>query len=271
MSTCSIFFLKIIQIGTKERYLFTKINAKISRKAQTQKRGKANMNLKQQAGIEAAKFVKDGMIVGLGTGSTAYYMVEELGRRMREEGLNIIGVTTSNATKEQAEKLGIPLKSIDDVVEVDLTIDGADEISTDFQGIKGGGAALLFEKIVATYSKETIWIVDESKLVENLGDFPLPVEVIPYGSQQLLRLFEAKDFHPVLRKTADGETLKTDSGHFIIDLHLQTIEQPEILADYLDNLVGVVEHGLFLNLVSKVVVGSENGVKILDTPHAPKA
>ncbi len=104
------------------------------------------MNLKQQAGIEAAKFVKDGMIVGLGTGSTAYYMVEELGRRMREEGLNIIGVTTSNATKEQAEKLGIPLKSIDDVVEVDLTIDGADEISTDFQGIKGGGAGLTIRK-----------------------------------------------------------------------------------------------------------------------------
>ena len=110
------------------------------------------MNLKQLAGIEAAKFVKDGMIVGLGTGSTAYYMVEEIGRRMREEGLRITGVTTSNATKEQAEKLGIPLKSIDEVPVVDLTIDGADEISADFQGIKGGGAALLFEKIVATKS-----------------------------------------------------------------------------------------------------------------------
>ena len=122
------------------------------------------MNLKQAAGIEAAKFVKDGMIVGLGTGSTAYYMVEEIGRRMREEGLNITGVTTSNATKEQAEKLGIPLKSIDEVPVVDLTIDGADEISKAFQGIKGGGAALLFEKIVATYSKQVIWIVDESKL-----------------------------------------------------------------------------------------------------------
>lgn len=136
------------------------------------------MNLKQLAGIEAAKFVKDGMIVGLGTGSTAYYMVEEIGRRMREEGLRITGVTTSNATKEQAEKLGIPLKSIDEVPVVDLTIDGADEISADFQGIKGGGAALLFEKIVATYSKETIWIVDSSKLVDKLGKFPLPVEVI---------------------------------------------------------------------------------------------
>ena len=222
------------------------------------------MNLKQLAGIEAAKFVKDGMIVGLGTGSTAYYMVEEIGRRMREEGLRITGVTTSNATKEQAEKLGIPLKSIDEVPVVDLTIDGADEISADFQGIKGGGAALLFEKIVATYSKETIWIVDSSKLVHKLGKFPLPVEVIPYGSQQLLRIFDEKGFQPVLRTDENGEVLTTDSGHYIIDLHLEVIEQPESLATYLDELVGVVEHGLFLNMVSKVVVGSEKGVEILD-------
>ena len=213
------------------------------------------MNLKQLAGIEAAKFVKDGMIVGLGTGSTAYYMVEEIGRRMREEGLRITGVTTSNATKEQAEKLGIPLKSIDEVPVVDLTID---------QGIKGGGAALLFEKIVATYSKETIWIVDSSKLVHKLGKFPLPVEVIPYGSQQLLRIFDEKGFQPVLRTDENGEVLTTDGGHYIIDLHLEVIEQPESLATYLDELVGVVEHGLFLNMVSKVVVGSEKGVEILD-------
>ena len=204
------------------------------------------------------------MIVGLGTGSTAYYMVEEIGRRMREEGLRITGVTTSNATKEQAEKLGIPLKSIDEVPVVDLTIDGADEISADFQGIKGGGAALLFEKIVATYSKETIWIVDSSKLVHKLGKFPLPVEVIPYGSQQLLRIFDEKGFQPVLRTDENGEVLTTDSGHYIIDLHLEVIEQPESLATYLDELVGVVEHGLFLNMVSKVVVGSEKGVEILD-------
>lgn len=222
------------------------------------------MNLKQLAGIEAAKFVKDGMIVGLGTGSTAYYMVEEIDRRMREEGLRITGVTTSNATKEQAEKLGIPLKSIDEVPVVDLTIDGADEISADFQGIKGGGAALLFEKIVATYSKETIWIVDSSKLVDKLGKFPLPVEVIPYGSQQLLHIFEEKGFQPVLRTDENGEVLTTDGGHYIIDLHLEVIEQPESLATYLDELVGVVEHGLFLNMVSKVVVGSEKGVEILD-------
>ncbi|OTP10846.1 ribose-5-phosphate isomerase A [Enterococcus sp. 10A9_DIV0425] len=225
------------------------------------------MNLKQAAGIKAAGFVKDRMIVGLGTGSTAYYMVEEIGRRMREEGLQITGVTTSNATKEQAESLGIPLKSIDEVSMVDLTIDGADEISSDFHGIKGGGAALLFEKIVATYSKETIWIVDESKLVKQLGRFPLPVEVIPYGSQQLMRIFKERNYHPVLRTTLTGDVLKTDSGHYIIDLHLNKIEEPEKLAAYLDQLVGVVEHGLFLHMVSKVVVGSENGVRLLDSPH----
>lgn len=224
------------------------------------------MNLKQLVGIKAAEFVEDGMIVGLGTGSTAYYMVEEIGRRMREEGLKITGVTTSSGTKAQAEGLGIPLKSIDEVPVVDLTIDGADEISAEFQGIKGGGAALLFEKIVASYSKQTIWIVDGSKMVDQLGRFPLPVEVIPYGSKQLMRLFEEKNYQPVLRQTETGEPVVTDSGHYIIDLHLEQIEDPEKLATYLDQLVGVVEHGLFLNMVSKVVVASENGVSVLDTP-----
>ena len=139
------------------------------------------MNLKELVGIEAAKFVKDGMTVGLGTGSTAYYLVKELGRRVNEEGLKITGVVTSSKTEQQAKELGIPLKAIDDVESVDLTIDGTDEISDDFQGIKGGGAALLFEKVVATYSKDCIWIVDESKMVNKLGNFPLPVEVVPFA------------------------------------------------------------------------------------------
>lgn len=215
------------------------------------------MNLKQMAGIEAAKYVEDGMIVGLGTGSTAKFMVDEIGRRIKEEGLSIIGVTTSKETERQALALGIPLKGIDEVPYVDLTIDGADEISEDFQGIKGGGAALLFEKIVATYSKKCIWIVDESKLVKKLGKFPLPVEVVPYGSQQLVQLFEGKGYAPVLRTTPDGEVLVTDGGHYIIDLHLKEIDDPITLGAYLDQLVGVVEHGLFLQIVSTVIVGGE--------------
>lgn len=222
------------------------------------------MNLKEMVGIEAAKFVEDGMIVGLGTGSTAYYMVEEIGRRVKEEGLNITGVTTSNATKKQAEELGIPLKSVDEVPYIDLTIDGADEVDSKFRGIKGGGAALLFEKIVATYSKACIWIVDESKMVDTLGAFPLPVEVIPYGHQRLLDIFEERGYHPVLRKTPEGQTLVTDGGHNIIDLHLKAISNPESLAKELDETVGVVEHGLFIGLTSKVIVGYPDGPKIIE-------
>ena len=181
------------------------------------------MNLKELVGVEAAKFVKDGMVVGLGTGSTAYYLVKELGRRVNEEGLKITGVVTSSKTEEQAKELGIPLKAIDDVESVDITIDGADEISDDFQGIKGGGAALLFEKVVATYSKDCIWIVDESKMVPKLGAFPLPVEVVPFGSRNVFRLFESKGYNPTWRMNDENERLITDGGHYIIDLHLEAV------------------------------------------------
>lgn len=220
------------------------------------------MDLKQMVGEKAAEFVKEGMVVGLGTGSTAYYMVEALGRRVKE-GLNIIGVTTSKRTQEQAEALGIPLRSVDEIDRIDITIDGADEISRDYQGIKGGGAAHLFEKIVADNSDKVIWIVDETKMVEQLGAFPLPIEVIPYGSQQLYRLFEKKGYHPVVRNEANGEVLVTDAGHYIIDLHLEKIEQPHELAEWLDGLTGVVEHGLFLDCVNMIIVGRESGVEII--------
>ncbi|MDU5333873.1 ribose-5-phosphate isomerase RpiA [Enterococcus sp.] len=224
------------------------------------------MNLKELVGIEAAKFVKDGMVVGLGTGSTAYYLVKELGRRVNEEGLKITGVVTSSKTEEQAKELGIPLKAIDDVESVDLTIDGADEISDDFQGIKGGGAALLFEKVVATYSKDCIWIVDESKMVSKLGKFPLPVEVVPFGSHNVFRLFEAKGYNPTWRMTDSNELLTTDGGHHIIDLHLEVIEDPRALAAELDTCVGVVEHGLFIDMISRAIVGTPEGPKILEVP-----
>ncbi|MBU5359934.1 ribose-5-phosphate isomerase RpiA [Enterococcus raffinosus] len=224
------------------------------------------MNLKELVGIEAAKFVKDGMTVGLGTGSTAYYLVKELGRRVNEEGLKITGVVTSSKTEEQAKELGIPLKAIDDVESVDLTIDGADEISDDFQGVKGGGAALLFEKVVATYSKDCIWIVDESKMVNKLGNFPLPVEVVPFGSHNVFRLFESKGYKPTWRMTDSNELLTTDGGHYIIDLHLEVIEDPHALAAELDTCVGVVEHGLFIDMISRVIVGKPDGPQILEVP-----
>jgi len=219
--------------------------------------------LKKLVGVKSAQYVKSGDIVGLGTGSTAYFMVEELGRRMKQEGLEILGVTTSNGTTKQAQELGIPLKSIDEVSHVDILIDGADEISADFQGTKGGGAALLFEKIVASYAKEIIWIVDSSKMVEKLGKFPLPVEVIRYGSAQLFHLFEEKGYHPAFRMNG-GEKLITDDGNYIIDLHLQIIHQPLELAKELDATTGVVEHGLFTDMVQRVIVGTEAGVEILE-------
>lgn len=220
--------------------------------------------LKKLVGEKSVEWIKDGMIVGLGTGSTVKFMVDALGKRVQEEGLNIIGVTTSNRTAEQARSLNIPLKSVDEVDHIDLTIDGADEISADFQGIKGGGAALLFEKIVATNSKQVMWIVDESKLSQQLGSFPLPVEVIPYGSQKVFERFEAKGLNPTFRKNADGSMLRTDSQNYIIDLHLKEIADPHTLADYLIKQVGVVEHGLFLDMVNTVIVGRQDGPEVLE-------
>ena len=221
------------------------------------------VNLKEQVGIKAAEFVKDGMIVGLGTGSTAYYFVAELGRRIKEEGLKITAVTTSSVTYEQAEGLGIPLKAIDDVEVVDLTVDGADEVDPALNGIKGGGGALLMEKIVATNSKDCIWIVDESKQVETLGAFKLPVEVVQYGAENLFRHFEKKGYSPAYREK-DGQRFVTDQGNYIIDLDLKVIPDAEALAEELDRTVGVVDHGLFLGMVSKVIVGTPEGPKIIN-------
>ena len=220
------------------------------------------VNLKEQVGIKAAEFVTDGMIVGLGTGSTAYYFVAELGRRIKEEDLQITAVTTSSVTYEQAEGLGIPLKAIDDVEVVDLTVDGADEVDPALNGIKGGGGALLMEKIVATNSKDCIWIVDESKQVETLGAFKLPVEVVQYGAENLFRHFEKKGYSPAYREK-DGQRFVTDQGNFIIDLDLKVIPDVEALAEELDRTVGVVDHGLFLGMVSKVIVGTPEGPKII--------
>jgi len=221
-------------------------------------------NLKQEAAIKAAEFVKDGMIVGLGTGSTTAFFVQELGRRMKEESLQITGVTTSSQTSQLAQSLNIPLKDIDQVGKIDLTIDGADEVDSQLNGIKGGGAALLMEKIVATYSTDYMWIIDESKLSECLGAFKLPVEVIPYGSDQLFKQFEKQGYTPSYRTDEKGQKLVTDMQHYIIDLDLKSIENPEKLAQKLDQTVGVVEHGLFNNMVKKVIVAGQSGIQILE-------
>ena len=219
--------------------------------------------LKKLAGIKAAEFVEDGMVVGLGTGSTAYYFVEEIGRRIKEEGLQITAVTTSSVTSKQAEGLGIPLKSIDEVDQVDVTVDGADEVDPQFNGIKGGGGALLMEKVVATPSKDYIWVVDESKLVQKLGAFKLPVEVVQYGAEQVFCRFAEAGYKPSFREK-NGQRFITDMQNFIIDLDLGVIENPVEFGRELDHIVGVVEHGLFTQMVNKVIVAGQGGVNILE-------
>lgn len=220
--------------------------------------------LKKLVGEKSVEFIEDNMILGLGTGSTVRYMVDALGKRIKEVGLHITGVTTSERTAQQAKELGIPLKSVDEVDHIDLTIDGADEISSDFQGIKGGGAALLFEKIVATNSDKVMWIVDESKLSPKLGSFPLPVEVIPYGSQKIFERFQKRGLNPKFRRDfKTKELVRTDSNNYIIDLFLHEIDEPHSLANYLIKQVGVVEQGLFLDMVDTVIVGRKAGPEVI--------
>ncbi|KRN29182.1 ribose-5-phosphate isomerase A [Lactobacillus selangorensis] len=220
--------------------------------------------LKKMAGRKAAEFVHDDMILGLGTGSTVRYMVEAVAERVKNESLHITGVATSRRTRDQAEKLGIHMKSVDEVPYIDVTIDGADEIDKNFQGIKGGGAAHTMEKIVATASNQNIWIVDESKIVDQLGRFPLPTEVIPYGSTKVFQRLADEGLHPRFRLNEDGTRVTTHSKNYVIDLHMKQIQHPHLLQDWLIRQVGIVEQGLFLDLVNKVVVGTQDGPKVLD-------
>ena len=229
--------------------------------------------LKKAAGIEAAKLIQNGMIAGLGTGSTVRFLVDELGRRVKEEGLEFTGVTTSRRTQEQAEGYGIGFPAAQTFLEVKAlevamaVENGADEVDKNFNGIKGGGAALLWEKIVATNSNKIVWIVDESKVVDTIGKFPLPVEVIPFGAGQVVKKFEAKGYKPVLRLDANGEPVRTDENNYVVDLHLERIDHPQELAQDLITTVGVVEHGLFLNMVDQVIVGDPNGPRVMDNPN----
>lgn len=220
--------------------------------------------LKALVGQEAVKYVEDGMILGIGTGSTVRYMIDALGERVAKEGLNIVGVATSDRSAKQAESLGITIKQLDDVDHLDLTIDGADEIDDNFQGIKGGGAAHLWEKIVAINSTKNMWIVDEGKMVHHLGKFPLPLEVIPFGSTHVLEKLDKMGFHPTFRMTAEGQHVLTDSKNYIIDLHLGRIDHPHELANTLNGIVGIVEHGLFLDVVNTVIVGRQDGPEVLN-------
>ncbi len=217
------------------------------------------------AAKKAVGYVEDGMKMGLGTGSTAAWMVRCLGELVREEGLDIVGVPTSSRTAELARQQGIKVISLDEAKWLDLTIDGADEFDPELNLIKGGGGALLQEKIVATASDQMIVISDVSKQVDMLGAFPLPVEVIPFGWQTTKALVEetlvSMDVlgqQSTVRMNGDAAYV-TDEGNHIIDLHLQRIGNARQLALVLNQIPGVVENGLFIDICDKVIIGHGDG------------
>ena len=216
---------------------------------------------KRLVGEAAAKYIEDGMIVGLGTGSTVYYTIVKLAERIKEENMTIQAVSTSKRTTELALSLGIPILDLNEVTHVDLTIDGCDEFDPELNGIKGGGGALLFEKIVANASNKNIWVADSSKAVTQLGKFPLPVEVLPFGYTHVLKQCEDEGLHPVLRKTSEGDTYYTDSGNVIIDLHIGKIEDVRALSTWLNAIPGVIENGLFIQMTQKVIFIKEDQIQ----------
>lgn len=216
------------------------------------------MNAKRLAAEQAVDYVHDNMVVGLGTGSTAYWAIRKLGL-MVQSGLNISAIATSVGSEELAKELGIKLVSFSDINEIDITIDGADEVDKDFNLIKGGGGALLREKIVATSSKEFIVVVDESKMVESLGKFPLPVEIIKFGYEATIKKLESLGCEPHIR-IADDKVYVTDNGNYIIDCNFGKINDPKELQNKISLIPGVVDSGLFVNAVSRVIVGHQNGL-----------
>ena len=223
--------------------------------------------LKREAAEAAAQLVESGMVVGLGTGSTAKLAVEALGRRV-QQGLHIVGIPTSEFTARQARSVGIRVSSLAEHAEIDMTIDGADEIQRGtLDLIKGHGGALLREKVVASASKRLVIIADESKLVDQLGTkFALPVEVVPFGWQAAERKLRELGSNTVLRPGADEKPFVTDGGNFILDCTFSPIADPAALDLRLNNVVGVVEHGLFLKMTAQAIVASQDGVKVLFPP-----
>lgn len=212
---------------------------------------------KRIAAVEGAKLVRDGATVGLGTGSTAACAIEELGRRIREEGLRILGIPTSYQAADLARRSGIPVRTLDDVDRVDIALDGADEVDSRKNLIKGGGAAHTREKIIDSLADYFVTIVDDSKLVGRLGEkCPVPVEVIPMAVAPVMRRLEAMGGKPILRVSVkkDGPVV-TDQGNFIIDARFPSIENPKGLESTLNNIPGVVENGLFVELADLIIIG----------------
>ncbi len=225
--------------------------------------------LKRQAAARALEEVRDGMKLGLGTGSTAKHFVDLLGEKVRG-GMKVVGVPTSEATRAQALACGIPLTTLDEIDHLDLTVDGADEIDPALNLSKGGGGALLREKIVAAASDRMIVIADDTKWVDVLGRFPLPVEVIPFGlaaTQAAIASAFAESGvsgQMVIRKGKDGHVFVTDGGHWIVDAHLGQIADAPRLARLLNAIPGVVEHGLFIGLAAKALLAGAQGIRVVE-------
>jgi len=221
---------------------------------------------KRAAAARAVEYVESGMRLGLGTGSTARHFTDLLGERVRG-GLKVIAVPTSEATQADAQRAGIPLSTLDETPELDLTVDGADEVDSDLNLIKGGGGALLREKIVATASRRMIVIADESKWVANLGRFPLPIEVVQFGLGAIRRRIEAavgQGISVKVRQGKDGHPFVTDGGHLILDAAMGRIVDPADLAQKLSLIPGVVEHGLFIGIASTVILAGEGGLRVVE-------
>jgi ribose 5-phosphate isomerase A len=216
------------------------------------------MNPKQLAAEKAVSFLEDGMTVGLGTGSTAYWAIQKIGEKVNSENWKIQAIATSIRSEEQARTLGIPIVDFSTIRSIDVTIDGADEVDRQLQLIKGGGGALLREKIVASNSKLLIVVADESKWVKTLGKFPLPVEVVQFGWE---RTFEKLHMLgcDAKRRMNGTQPYLTDNGNFIVDCSFIEITDPPALHDLVNSITGVVDNGLFIQMTGKLVLGFDNG------------
>lgn len=220
------------------------------------------MNKKEMAALAAAKYIKEGMVIGIGTGSTVFFLIEEIARLINS-GMNLRCVATSKNTEEIARKLGIKISKIDEFETIDLAIDGVDQIDGNFDAIKGGGGALFREKIVAKIAREVIWIMDDSKQVEDLRDYLLPIEVLPFGVNHLIRKLNKMNIHASLR-VRDGEAFITDNNNYILDLQIERdLDINESIAK-INKIVGVIEVGYFPNYCDWLVIGTYQGPQILE-------
>lgn len=226
------------------------------------------MEAKKIAAEKAIEYIKNGMILGLGTGSTAYYMIKKVGELI-QSGMDLKAVATSKDTENLAKELQIPLVKIDEIDRIDLAIDGVDEIDMGFSAIKGGGGALFREKIVANLAKEVIWIMDDSKLVDSIGEFPLPVEVLPYGYTHVIRKLKEYSLSPITRMKSN-EFFITDNGNYIVDLHIgKPIDIGKVYSK-VKEIPGVLEVGLFINMCNYIIIGTSNGVKVIKNKKSAK-